>query len=149
DGSMTSVAGTAGKGFSGDGGPASAAQLSQPEDIIFDAIGNAYIADVTNDRIRQITPDGIIHTFAGTGVRGHSGDGGPASVAMLNTPRSLAIDSQGNLYFGEHNANRLRRIAPDGIITTVAGDGRLASTGDGGPAISASTQTPSGVTADA
>jgi uncharacterized protein (TIGR03437 family) len=148
DGIMTTFAGTGKDGFTGDGGPASVASLSQPEDIAFDLAGNSYIADVTNNRIRQITPDGIIHTIAGTGNAGETGDGGSALAAQLNTPRAVATDGLGNLYVGEYQGNRLRRISKDGTIQTLAGDGRLVSSGDGGPAISSSTQTPCGLAVD-
>jgi len=116
----------AGGSWAGDGGPATAAQLGAPEGLARDAAGNVYIADALDDRVRIVTPDGRIATFAGTGMRGFSGDGGPAAAAQLNQPYGLAIDSAGNVYVADLGNSRVRRIAPGGTITTVAGGGTAA-----------------------
>src|SRR5208283_1475129 len=117
------VAGTGIAGFGGDGGPAPRAQLNHPEGVAVDASGNLYIADTDNNRIRKISPNGIITTVAGTGIAGFSGDGGPASQAQLNHPEGVAVDASGNLYIADTGNNRIRKISPNGIITTVAGNG--------------------------
>ena len=97
------------------------AQLNQPEGVAVDASGNLFIADTNNDRIREVSPDGNIVTIAGDA--GFSGDGGPASIAQLNQPEGVAVDASGNLYIADTGNNRIRKISPNGIITTVAGNG--------------------------
>ena len=136
-GIITTVAGNGLLGFSGDGGPATSAQLSGPSGVASDASGNLYIADRDNHRIRKVTPAGIITTVAGNGLLGFSGDGGPATSAQLAYPNSVAVDTAGNLYIPDGNNFRIRKVTPGGIITTVAGDGKGDFTGDGGPATSA------------
>src|SRR5208337_173469 len=136
-------------GFGGDGGPASQAQLNQPEGVAVDASGNLYIADTDNNRIRKISPNGIIPTVAGNGIAGFSGDGGPASQAQLNHPEGVAVDAQGNLYIADTGNNRIRKISPNGIITTVAGNGIAGFGGDHGPASQAQLNHPEGVAVDA
>lgn len=137
DGVITTVAGTGGFGYSGDGGQATSAQLKSPNGVAVDAAGNLYITDSTNHRIRKVTPDGIITTVAGTGVAGYSGDEGPAISAQLSAPRGVAIDVAGNLYIADINNQRIRKVATDGTITTVVGTGAVGYSGDGGPATSA------------
>ncbi|MCG8422124.1 MAG: hypothetical protein MJE77_29730, partial [Proteobacteria bacterium] len=133
DGLITTVAGTGESGHGGDGGPATEAQLSSPEQIAFGPDGDLYIAERDNHRIRRVRPDGIITTVAGTGTQGHSGDGGPAIAARLSSPRGLAVDSAGILYVT--SAHRIRRIDADGTIMTIAGKGGSGRfSGDGGPA---------------
>jgi hypothetical protein len=124
-GTITTVAGVKGvSGFAGDGGPATSALLSdQVYGVTTDAAGNIYIADTHNHRIRKVNTSGIISTIAGTGVAGFSGDGGPAVSATMNAPLSVAVDSGGNVFFSDQNNNRIRRIALNGTITTVAGSG--------------------------
>lgn len=133
----------------GDGGPASAARLGWFQGIATDTHGNLYIASTTSDvrndpvnnRIRRIDArTGIITTVAGSGgAPGFSGDGGPATAAMLSEPHGVAVDSKGNIYFVEAGNHRLRRVdAATGIITTFAGNGVAQNTGDGGPARQAS-----------
>jgi uncharacterized protein (TIGR03437 family) len=136
-GTMTTVAGTGVQGFSGDGGPATAATLNQPQGMAFDAAGNLYIADSQNHRVRRVTPAGVISTYAGNGARGFSGDGGLATAAAMNWVFDVAVDRSGNLYIADNGNRRVRRVAPTGIITTVAGNGSGGNTGDGGPATSA------------
>jgi sugar lactone lactonase YvrE len=148
-GIITTAAGSGSFGFSGDGGPATDAQLA-PSDIAVDASGNLFIADANNNRIRRVDgATGVITTVAGTGTAGHSGDGGPATSASLFSPRGVAVDAAGNLFFAVAS-NRIRRVdAATGIITTVAGSGASGFSGDGGPAISASLFGPAGVAVDA
>jgi sugar lactone lactonase YvrE len=136
-GVISTVAGTGTAGFSGDGGPATAAQVNAPEDLAVDAAGNLYIADYLNNRVRKVTPGGLISTFAGTGDKGFAGDGGQAASALLNVPAGLAFDAAGNLYIADYGNNRVRAVVPGGVITTVAGTGTPGSGGDGGPAASA------------
>jgi len=131
------IAGNGTSGFSGDGGPATSASFSSTQGICIDALGNLYIVDVDNARIRKIDPLGIVTTVAGTGVAGLSGDGGPATSAKLNC-YGVECDAAGNLLIGDWGNNRVRRVdATSGMITTVAGNGTAGSTGDGGPATSA------------
>lgn len=138
DGVITTVAGTGQEGFSGDGGAATAAQLSFPRDVAVDAQGNLYIADTGNCRIRKVAPAGTISTLAGTGTPDFSGDGGPAAAAALSYPSGLATDSAGNLYVADSWNYRVREITGDGKIQTVAGNGSYGPFGDGGQAAAAS-----------
>lgn len=146
DGKITTIAGTGSDGYSGDGERATAAKLSGPHATVIDKAGNIYIADRRNDRIRMVAPDGTITTVAGAGPRGYSGDGGPASAAKLNLPQSLALDDAGNLYIADQGNHRVRKVAPEGKITTVAGTGIGGYSGDGGPAFAAQLNDPTGVT---
>ncbi len=143
DGSAAVIAGTGVPGFSGDGGPATSAQLQGPSGVAVAPDGTLYIADTTNHRIRRITPDGIIATIAGTGTRGFSGDGGPAVAAQLAMPAQVLLDPAGNLYVADFFTGHIREIS-GGTITTIAGNGDIARgsaalpLGDGGPALTAS-----------
>jgi sugar lactone lactonase YvrE len=121
----------------GDGGQAIAAQLQQPEGIVVDPAGNLYIADAANNRVRKVTPAGVISTVAGNGHQGFSGDNGPASAAQLNQPYGLALDAAGNLYIADYGNQRVRAVGTNGNITTVAGDGQSGAYADGGPATAA------------
>ncbi len=145
---ITTIAGIGSGGYSGDGGPAKEARLNNPYGVAIDASGNLYIADYTNHRIRKVAPDGTISTVAGTGSSGYSGDGGPADQARLNSPAGIAADSSGNLYIADRYNNRIRKVAPDGTISTVAGTGGAGYSGDGGPAAQAQINSPTGVTLD-
>ncbi|WP_375773297.1 hypothetical protein NR798_21260 [Archangium gephyra] len=156
NGTATTFAGQCdtGGGDSGDGGPADRALLNHPQDIAMGRDGNLYIADFENDRVRYVTPEGIIHTLAGKpGARGYCGDGGPASKACLNGPWGLAIDRDGNVYVSDSFNHRVRRIGGDGLISTVAGTGSDGSwsplVGDGGPATSGQLSVPKGLAFDA
>jgi trimeric autotransporter adhesin len=135
-GTITIVAGTGEAGFSGDGGPATKAQLDVPIAVAVDREGNLYITDESNYRIRKVDKDGIIHTVAGTGKKGYSGDGGPATEAALNDPVGIAVDGEANVFFSDHHNNVVRKIDRKGKITTVAGTGtdELVSTREKGPA---------------
>jgi uncharacterized protein (TIGR03437 family) len=105
--------------FGGDGGPAGAARFHTPSGLAIDGQGNIYIADTANNRIRQIQPSGAINTIAGTGAAASDGDQGPAAVANLNSPESVAIDAKNNLYIADTGNNKIRKITPDGNIATL------------------------------
>jgi sugar lactone lactonase YvrE len=119
EGRLLTVAGTGTAGFSGDGGPASAAQLNGPWGLAMDRRGILSIADASNHRVRRVTPEGIISTTAGTGTPGFSGDGGPAMLARLDRPLDLTVDSHGNLFLVDSLNGRVRMVGADGVITTV------------------------------
>jgi|HubBroStandDraft_6_1064221.scaffolds.fasta_scaffold25382_3 uncharacterized protein (TIGR03437 family) len=150
DGLIATVAGP-GTGFSGDGGPASAAGLSNPMGLAIDSMGAMYIADSRNNRIRKITTDGLIQTIAG--------DGGPTSNddaacfapndAFLKGPSAIAVDHDGNVFVADTGNNRIRKVASDGSAMTLAGTGTAGYTGDGGPATAAELNGPSSVAVDA
>ena len=124
DGVIVTIAGNGDAGFGGDGGPATQAQLNHPEGVALDARGNLFIADTDNDRIREVRTDGVIVTIAGDA--GFGGDGGPATQAQLNHPEGVALDARGNLFIADTGNNRIREVSPNGIITTVAGNGTAA-----------------------
>lgn len=153
DGVIHTICGTSVPGYSGDGGPAILAQLRAPKGqaapptgrIALDAMDQIYIADTGNHAIRLIDRAGIIHTIAGTGEPGYSGDGGPASSAQLNTPSDVAVGRDGSVYVADTMNNAIRRIRPDGIIETIAGNGAQGFGGDGGPATEAQLDRPYGV----
>lgn len=137
-GIITTIAGSITYGYSGDGGPATAAEFKSPFGIAVDRAGNIYIADLDNHAIRKINKSGIITTIAGNGWPGYTGDSGPATIAQLNQPIAVAVDSIGNVYISDQDGFLLRKINTDGIITTIAGDYHIYGYyGDGGPAISA------------
>ncbi len=148
DGSIVTVAGNGNGVFSGDGGPATRAGLSYPTSIAFDSSGNLLIADALANRIRRVA-NGVIQTIAGNGTASSTGDGGPATSATLNLPVGMTADSAGNIYIVEKAGNRIRKINAAGIISTVAGNGSPAFSGDGGLATSASLFKPDQVTLDA
>lgn len=146
---MTTLAGTGDKGYSGDGGRATQANLSRPNSVTLDAAGNMYIADTDNHRVRRVSAGGVITTFAGTGSKGYSGDGGPAVQASLTEPTGVAVDAKGNVYIAERGSYRVRRVSADGTITTFAGTGASGYSGDGGPADRAQLRTVAGLAVDA
>ncbi len=148
EGTITTVAGTSGQGFSGDSGPATAAQLNGPNGVAVDGFGNLYIADTNNHRIRKVGADGTITTVAGTGTAVFSGDGRPATAAQLNGPNGVAVDSSGNLYIADTNNHRIRKVDTRRTITTVAGTGTAGFSGDSGPATDARLNGPNGVAVD-
>jgi sugar lactone lactonase YvrE len=132
-GTITAVAGTGELGYSGDGGPAIEAKF-EANALALDGKGNMYIADTENNRIRKVDRDGIIHTVAGTGKEGYSGDGGPATEAALALPTGIAVDREGNVFIACHHNSRVRKVDRNGTITTVAGTGQMGFNHDKGPA---------------
>ncbi len=136
-GIITTFAGTGVSGYSGDGGAATAAEMGYPESIAIDATGNIYVSDHWEACVRKIDAAGIITTVAGTGVYGYSGDGGPATAAMLDNPCHVQVDGAGNLYICDWVNARVRKVSTAGIITTIAGNGTAPFSGDGGPATAA------------
>ncbi|HLH17156.1 MAG TPA: protease pro-enzyme activation domain-containing protein [Bryobacteraceae bacterium] len=150
-GTITTVAGTGALigGYSGDGGPATSAKLNAPYGLAADSAGNLYIADHYNNRIRKVDSSGIISTVAGTGSCCYSGDGGPATKALLGEPSGVALDAQGNLLIADNFSYRVRRVSADGTITSIAGSGLPGYTGDGGPANAATFRLPVAIAVDA
>jgi sugar lactone lactonase YvrE len=149
-GIITTVAGDGSSGCSGDGGPATAAALS-PATIAVDSSGNLYIADSGDNRIREVNhTTNLISTVAGTGFTNYGGDGGPATAAVMNKPKGLAVDSLGNLYIADSANDRIRKVnLSSGVITSVAGNGSAGSSGDGGAATAARLNQPEGLAVDA
>ena len=163
-GVVTRIAGNARAGYSGDGGPATSAELqlqsivvsiglfvggdALPPAVATDNVGNVYVADNGNYRVRRITPNGIITTVAGNGTPGFSGDGGPATSAQLSPVFGLAVDAAGNLMISDSGANRIRRVTPGGSIATVAGTGDCGLAGDHGSAVAAQICGPTGIAPD-
>jgi uncharacterized protein (TIGR03437 family) len=145
---ISTVAGSGVTGYSGDGGSAIHAELNDPNGVAVDAVGNVYIAEFLDQRVRKVAANGSITTVAGTGVAGFSGDGGPATTATLNSPSRVALDKAGNLYIADSDNFRVRKVALDGTITTVAGNGSADSSGDGGPATSAAVDSPGDLALD-
>jgi sugar lactone lactonase YvrE len=148
-GTITTIAGNGTQGFSGDGGDATAAALHYPTGVAADAAGNVYIADTYNHRIRKVSPDGKITTIAGSSAAGYGGDSGPATAARLLNPGDVVTGNDGSLYIADVNNNRIRKVSPAGIITTIAGNGIAGFSGDGGNAISAQLRFPAGIGLDA
>ncbi|MBO9542534.1 IPT/TIG domain-containing protein [bacterium] len=146
-GILTTVAGNGITGFDGDGGPATAAKLNNPQGVAVDAQGNLYIADTDNHCIRKVT-NGVITTVAGNGASGFSGNGGPATSAKLYYPQGVAVDATGNLYIADTNNQRIRKVT-NGTISTVAGNGSYGYDGDDKAATSARLAYPRGVAVDA
>ena len=169
-GDIYTIAGTGTEGFGGDGGPATAAKVALPLSVTVDGAGNVVIADWFNNRVRvvaagtgtfygQAMTAGDIYTIAGNGTQGFSGDGGPATAARLYAPRGPALDSAGNLVFADNGNNRVRVVAAStgtfygqamtaGDIYTVAGNGAMGLSGDGGPAVAAALASPVSIAVD-
>lgn len=152
---ITTFAGTGIQGSSGDGGPATSAQLLWPEGINFDAAGNAYIADNGTNTIRKVNSGGIISTIAGGAGQGYSGNGSIATLAKLTSPAGIASDSIGNVYFCEEGNNTVRKVNNLGILNPIAGDTTGLHTGnsggfngDGGTSTSSKLNYPMGITLD-
>lgn len=132
----------------GDGKPATQVTLTLVDGLAMDRAGNIYIAHRSKNRIRKLTPDGIITTVVGNGIAGFSGDGGPALEASLNFPAGLVVDDDGSIYIADRNNHRIRKVNADGIITTVAGNGIPDWSGDNESAVNASLNFPSDVALD-
>ena len=135
DGSISTVAGTGQEGYSGDGGPATRADLHDPYEVRFDSDGNMYFVEMLNAVVRKVdAATGVISTIAGTGQRGYSGDGGPAVAATFSRPHSIALDGKGSLYIADIGNHRIRRVdLSSGVVTTFAGTGERSPTPDGAP----------------
>ena len=144
DGIIITVAGGGNDG--GDGIPATDARITAPTDTVLDASGNLYIT--SSCRIRKVNTDGIITTAAGKGPAGYNGDGILATDALLNHAYGITIDASGNLYIADTDNHRIRKVNTNGIITTVAGNGTIGFTGDGGPAVEAQIDHPRDVAVD-
>lgn len=147
-GIITTVAGNGTRGFAGDDGVATSAQLNFPYGVAIDGDGNLTIADYANNRIRMVDGNGIITTLAGTGVAGFFGDDGPAILAELNYPSDVSVDKVGNLFIVDSNNERVRMVNTSGNIVTIAGDGSRGFSGDNGPATAAQLFAPQGVAVD-
>ncbi len=136
-GVITTIAGTGAAGYTGDGSSATAATFNKPLGIATDEAGNIFVGDIDNYCVRKISPEGSITTYAGTGIAGFSGDGGPATAARFGYIFGLATGKDGSLYICDGGNYCVRKVSPDGIVTTVAGNGSPGFSGDGGPAVSA------------
>ena len=148
-GVISTVAGTGEKGYGGDGGPGAAAKMREPNDCWLDGSGGLLIADILDQRVRRLDlRSGVIDTFAGTGDRARTGDGGPAAEAGIDGARAVCGDSEGNIFICEREGNGLRKVDTRGIITTVAGTGERGYAGDGGPASHATFDGPKAVRCD-
>ena len=147
-GIISTIAGTGSTGYSGDGGPATAAQLSTPVGIAIDGAGNLFFTDVNNIRVRKINTSGIITTIAGNGTAGYSGDGGPATAAQFRLMYGIAVDNTGRVIIADGHNSCVRRIDTSGIITTIAGTGTAGYSGDGGAATAALLSDPTGIAID-
>lgn len=147
-GTITTVVGNGGAGYSGDGGPATAASLYWPVFVAIDAVGNLYITDSGTASIRKVDASGIITTIAGNGIPGYSGDGGLATSASFNWPFGVVVDASGNVYIADLWNHRIRRVDTSGMVTTIAGNGVSGYSGDGGLATSASINAPYGIDID-
>ena len=132
---ISTFAGNGKQGFSGDGGPAAAAQIDNPFGLVRGPDGALWFCEYTGQRIRKVNPDGTIHTMAGCGKKGYTGDGGPALEATFNLPHEIRFDKEGNYYIADMTNHAIRRVdAKTGVITTFAGNGTAGYSGDGGPA---------------
>jgi trimeric autotransporter adhesin len=154
NGTITTVAGNGTTGFSGDGGPATNAQLDQPYAVAVDGTGDIFIADAYNGKVRKVSSQGVITTVAGSQMSVEPGDGVLATVgAGYIFARGVTLDSSGNLYIADGTRGRIRKVVPDGIISTVAGNGQFDDigpySGDHGPATNAQLSLPAGIAADA
>jgi sugar lactone lactonase YvrE len=150
-GTISTIAGTGKKGYSGDGGPADKAGLVEPNGIALDGKGKLYIADVSNQRVRVVDlASGLITTFSGTGKKAHEGDGGPADKAALFGPRAVVVGPDGALFICQREGHGVRRVDPKtGVIDRYAGTGKKGYGGDGGPAKDATFNGPKELAVDA
>jgi uncharacterized repeat protein (TIGR01451 family) len=146
-GNISTIAGTGAATFDGDG-PATSHSLNAPQAVAVDSVGNVYVSDTSNNRIRQITTAGNLITVAGTGAFGYNGDGTPATNFRVYNPQGIAVDATGNVYIADAANARIRKLDTTGAISTVAGSASGGFSGDGGPATSARLASPSGVAVD-
>lgn len=128
--------------------PAIEAQINFANHLVADAEGNLFVADTGNNRVRKVTPDGIITTVAGTGKHGFRGDGGPAVEAEISVPAAIAIDREGNLFIADFRNHRIRKVSTAGIMSTIAGNGNPKHNGDGMPVLESQFGEPCGVAVD-
>ena len=148
-GVISTVAGNGTRGYAGDGGLATSAELNEPTGVAVGSNGDVFISDFWNSRIRKVTSAGIITTVVGNGTRGYGGDGGPATSGELYYPYEIALDAVGDLYIADEGNSRIRMVSPAGILTTVAGNGTQGFSGDGGQAVNGGLFFPQGVAVDA
>jgi len=147
-GIYTKFAGTGAMGYTGDGGPATAATFNDPFGVCLDKYGNVYVAEGDNHVIRKISTAGIVSTVAGNGTPGYTGDGGQATNARLRTPFAVRVDTGGNIFIADLDNKVIRKVNKLGIITTIAGNGTAGFSGDGGPATAAQLDNPSDIAID-
>ena len=145
DGYVSTVVGDGTAGRAGDGSAATSAQLNYPQGVTLTPSGVLYIADTFNGQIRKVGTDGVITRVAGVGTNGYFGDGGPADQAGLDYPKSVALDAAGNIFIADSFSSRVRVVTADGTIRTIAGNGTIGDSGDGGPALQAALRFPSGL----
>jgi streptogramin lyase len=147
---ISTFAGTGVAGSTGDGGPATSAQINDPYGVVRGPDGAIWFCEHNGHRVRRIAPDGTITTVVGTGERGHTGDGGPATKATLDLPHEIRFDKEGHLFIADMGNNAVRRVdAKTGIITTIAGGPSLRGySGDGGPASAAGLKSPHSIQFD-
>jgi sugar lactone lactonase YvrE len=148
-GIITTIAGSSISGYSGDGGPATAAKFNGINGMAFDNSNNLYVCDADNFVVRKINTTGIVSTIAGNGTSGNSGDGGAATAAQLKSPTGVVVDAAGNIYVADNAGHAIRKVNASGIISKVAGTGATGYTGDGGAATAATLHFPADVTIDA
>ena len=148
-GTISTLAGTGTAGFNGEIVLPRTAQLNLPHGVAADALGNWYVADTANNRIRKVQPGGNLFTIAGNGNASYFGDGGPATKGSVNQPQGVAVDAAGNVYIADTLNHAVRKVTPDGVINTLAGTGNPGYSGDGGPANKARLSLPSAVAVDA
>ncbi len=147
-GTLTTIAGNGSVSYSGDGGRATDAAFSGIVGIALDKAGNLYISDMFNNRVRKVTTDGIIKTFAGDGSAIFKGDNGPALAAGIDMPAGVVVDGNGAVYIADYWNDRVRKVSPEGIISTVAGNGLWGLPGDNGQGTEASIRSPYGLALD-
>ncbi len=147
-GVISTIAGNGTAGYSGDGGQATAAEISNARGITIDTVGNIYFADLGNNVVRKINTSGVISTFAGNGVSGYSGDGAQATAAEINNVQRVVVDKTGNIYIADGSNARIRKVNTSGVISTFAGTGTAGYSGTGGPATAAKIYSPHGMTFD-
>jgi serine/threonine protein kinase, bacterial len=145
---VKTFAGTGEGDFGGSGGLAAETSIGAPADVTVDKNGNVYILQFFGYRVTKVKPDGKIYNYAGTGIQGYSGDGGPASEAQISDANQIAVDKIGNLYIADSGNNRIRKVDLNGTISTIAGNGEREFSGEGVPAINSAIFFPVGIATD-